>query len=69
MPDSDLGRHAVAGYSRYLGMPEQDFIRSMGSPPTPFDVATAVIELATHPEKFKGKAFVVSGNGLEAASG
>jgi NAD(P)-dependent dehydrogenase (short-subunit alcohol dehydrogenase family) len=69
MPDSDLGRHAVAGYSRYLGMPEQDFIRSMGSPPTSADVATAVIELATDPEKFKGKAFVVSGKGLEAASG
>lgn len=69
MPDSDLGRYAVAGYSRYLGMPEQDFIRSMGSPPAPSDVATAVIELATHPEKFKGKAFVVTGKGLEAASG
>src|SRR5690348_10012547 len=31
MPDSDLGRHAVAGYSRYLGMSEADFVRSMGS--------------------------------------
>jgi NAD(P)-dependent dehydrogenase (short-subunit alcohol dehydrogenase family) len=69
MPDSDLGRHAVAGYSRYLGISEQDFIRSMGSPPASSDVATAVIELATNPEKFKGKAFVVSGKGLEAVPG
>jgi NAD(P)-dependent dehydrogenase (short-subunit alcohol dehydrogenase family) len=66
MPDSELGRHAVAGYSRYLGMSEQDFIRSMGTPPTSSDVATAVVELAGNPEPAKGKSFVVSGKGLES---
>ena len=69
MPDSDLGRHAVAGYSRYLGMSEQDFIGSMGASPTSSDVAAAVLDLAANSESFKGKSFVVSGKGLESASG
>jgi NAD(P)-dependent dehydrogenase (short-subunit alcohol dehydrogenase family) len=68
MPDTDLGKHAVAGYSRYLGMSEADFIQSMASPPTSTDVATGVMELATSPDSSKGKAFVVSGKGLEAVS-
>lgn len=66
MPDTDLGKHAVAGYSRYLGISAADFIRSMASPPTSSDVATAVIELATNPDCSKGKVFIVSGKGLEA---
>jgi NAD(P)-dependent dehydrogenase (short-subunit alcohol dehydrogenase family) len=66
MPDTALGKHAVAGYSRYLGISEADFIRSMASPPTSFDVATAVMELVTNPDRSKGKAFIVSGKGLEA---
>jgi NAD(P)-dependent dehydrogenase (short-subunit alcohol dehydrogenase family) len=68
MPDTELGRHAVAGYSRYLGISAADFIRSMASPPTSADVATAVIELAMSPDRFKGKAFIVSGKGLEATA-
>ena len=65
MPDTDLGKHAVAGYSRYLGIAAADFIQSMASPPTSSDVATAVIKLATNPDQSKGKAFIVSGKGLE----
>lgn len=68
MPDSDLGRHAVAGYSRYLRMSEADFVRSMGSAPSPSDVARAAIELATTAEQHKGKLFVVSGKGLEVVA-
>jgi hypothetical protein len=68
MPDTELGKHAVAGYSRYLGISAADFIQSMDSPPTSSDVATAVIELVTNPDRSKGKAFVVSGKGLEAAA-
>jgi NAD(P)-dependent dehydrogenase (short-subunit alcohol dehydrogenase family) len=68
MPDTELGKHAVAGYSRYLGISAADFIRSMASPPTAADVATAVVELATSPDRNKGKVFIVSGNGLEAAA-
>ena len=68
MPDTELGKHAVAGYSRYLGMSTADFIKSMGSPPTSSDVATAVVELATNPDQSKGKVFIVSGKGAEAVS-
>ncbi len=65
-PDTDLGRHAVAAYSRYLGISAADFIASMALPPTASGVASAVIELATNPDQSKGKVFVVSGKGLEA---
>ena len=68
MPDTELGKHAVAGYSRYLGISAADFIKSMAAPPTSSDVATAVIELAADPDRAKGKAFIVSGKGLEAAA-
>ncbi len=67
MADTELGKHAIAGYSRYLGVTPADFIQGMASPPTSSDVAAAVIELATNPDPFKGKAFVVSGKGLEPA--
>jgi len=66
MPDTELGKHAIAGYSRYLRISEADFIQSMASPPASSDTATAVIELATNPDLAKGKAFIVSGKGLEA---
>ena len=67
MPDSELGRHAVAGYARYLGIAEADFIQSMDSAPTASDVAAGVMEVVTHPDRSKGRVFVVSGKGLEAA--
>jgi NAD(P)-dependent dehydrogenase (short-subunit alcohol dehydrogenase family) len=66
MPDTELGKHAIAGYSRYLGISEADFIQGMASPPTSSDVATAVIELVTNPNRSKGNVFIVSGMGLEA---
>ena len=66
MPDTEVGKHAVEGYSRYLGISAADIIQSMDSPPTSSDVATAVIEVATNPDRFKGKVFIVSGKGLEA---
>src|SRR5215471_2424599 len=65
MPDTEVGKHAVAGYSRYLGIPAADIIQSMDSPPTSPDVAAAVIQLATNPDRFKGKVFIVTGKGLE----
>jgi len=70
IPDTELGQHAVAGYARYLGMPEADFVKSMGPPPTAADVASAVIELVAgqdpSPDRSKGGAFIVSGKGLES---
>ena len=68
MPDTELGKHAVAGYSRYLGISEADFVQSMAAPPSASDVATAVVELATKADQAKGKVFIVSGKGLEAAA-
>ena len=65
IPDSELGRHAIAGYARYLGISAADFVRSLESPPTSDDVATAAIELALD-DRAKGKAFMVSGSGAEA---
>src|SRR5256884_689676 len=66
MPDSELGKHAVAGYARYLGISEADFIQSMDSPPTSADVAAGALEVVTHPDRSKGNVFVVSAKGLEA---
>ena len=66
MPDTELGKHAVDGYARYLGISPTDFIRSMSSTPTPTDVATAVVELAIDADCTQGKTFIVSGKGREA---
>jgi len=66
MPDTELGQHAVAGYSRYLAISAADFIRSMNAPTTSADVAAAVIELSANPERARGKTFLISGKGLEA---
>jgi NAD(P)-dependent dehydrogenase (short-subunit alcohol dehydrogenase family) len=64
--DTDLGRHAVSSYSRYLGISAADFIKGMASPPASSDVATAAMELAMNPDQSKGKVFIVSAKGLEA---
>jgi NAD(P)-dependent dehydrogenase (short-subunit alcohol dehydrogenase family) len=66
IPDTALGKHAVAGYSRYLGISAADFIRGMAAPPTSCNVATAVIELLLNPDRSLGDVFIVSGKGLEA---
>ncbi|GGA39815.1 SDR family NAD(P)-dependent oxidoreductase [Dyella nitratireducens] len=66
MPDTELGKYAIAGYSHYLGIPETDFIQGMGPAPSADSVANAVIELTTNPDSLKGNAFIVSGAGLEA---
>jgi NAD(P)-dependent dehydrogenase (short-subunit alcohol dehydrogenase family) len=66
VPDTDLGKHAIAGYSRYLGISADDFVRGMAAPPTACIVATAVIELVLNPDRSLGDVFIVSGKGLEA---
>ena len=68
VPDSELGRHAIAGYSRYLGISAADFVRGMEAPPTSCKVATAVIELVLNPDRCLGDVFLVSGKGLEAVA-
>jgi len=66
MPESEIGKHAIAGYSRYLGISKSEFVQGMESPPSASDVATATIELVTEPDPSKGNVFVVWGKGLEA---
>jgi NAD(P)-dependent dehydrogenase (short-subunit alcohol dehydrogenase family) len=68
MPDTELGKRAVAGYASYLGISEDDFVRSMDSPAAPTGVAGAVIALSANPNPSKGKAFIVSGRGYEHVS-
>jgi NAD(P)-dependent dehydrogenase (short-subunit alcohol dehydrogenase family) len=66
MPDTELGRHAIAGYSRYLGISTTEFVQGMTEPPSASDVASAVIDLVANPAPFKENVFVVSCKGLEA---
>jgi len=68
VPDTDLGKHAIAGYSRYIGISATDFIQGMVAPPTSCIVATAVIELVLNPDRSLGDVFIVSGKGLEAVA-
>jgi NAD(P)-dependent dehydrogenase (short-subunit alcohol dehydrogenase family) len=65
IPDTDLGNHAVAGYSRYLGISAATFIESMVSPPTICEVVSAVSQLASNADKFKGQMLLMSGSRLE----
>jgi hypothetical protein len=68
VPETELGRRAVAGYSRYLGISEADFIQGMAFPPNACNVATAVIELLLNSDRALGDVFIVSGKGLEAVT-
>jgi len=68
VPGTDLGKHVIAGYSRYLGISADDFVRGMAAPPTACIVATAVIELVLHPHRSLGDVFIVSAKGLEAVA-
>jgi len=64
MPDTDLGKIAVDGYARYLGMPAADFVRGMKDPQSPDDVGEAVVALFARPGAHAGNLFTVSGQGL-----
>ena len=68
IPDSKLGQHVVAGYSRYLGLTAAEFVKGMAEPPSSCNVASAVIELVLSPDRSLGDLFLVSGRGLEAVT-
>jgi NAD(P)-dependent dehydrogenase (short-subunit alcohol dehydrogenase family) len=65
MPDTDVGRTAVTGYSRYLGISTAEFIQGMSSRQTPEDVAAAIVKFANHSNTQPGNTFIVSGKGIE----
>jgi len=64
MPDTSLGRFAVEGYAKYMGVSVTDFLSSLKSPQTPDDVADAVIELVSSPTARTGSIFSVSHEGI-----
>ena len=64
MPDTNLGRYAVEGYAKYLGVSPADFVSSMKSPATAVDVANAVIDLASYPTAHSGSIFTASPAGI-----
>ena len=66
MPQSSFGAYAVAGYAKYLGISEADFVRSMADAPLPAGVAAAALDVAARPADFRENVFIVSGKGLEA---
>jgi NAD(P)-dependent dehydrogenase (short-subunit alcohol dehydrogenase family) len=68
MPETDLGKAAVDGYSKYLGIGAAEFIKGMSSRQTPEDVARAVVELVANPNARPETVLIVSGKGIEVAS-
>jgi NAD(P)-dependent dehydrogenase (short-subunit alcohol dehydrogenase family) len=68
MPNTDLGKLAIEQYSKYLGIPEADFARSIKSPQTPQDVSAAILDLALRPHDHQGSVFTVSKDGIAKVS-
>lgn len=66
MPDTALGKSAVDGYARYLGVPAADFVKGMKAPQSPDDVGDAVVTLFAQPDFHMGSLFTVSQQGLAA---
>jgi NAD(P)-dependent dehydrogenase (short-subunit alcohol dehydrogenase family) len=64
MPETSLGRFAVEGYAKYLGVPVEDFVSGMKGPQTPDDVANAIIQLLAYPTQRTGSIFTVSREGI-----
>jgi hypothetical protein len=66
MPDTALGKSAVDGYARYLGVPAADFVRGMKAPQSPDDIGDAVVTLFSQADAHMGSLFTVSQQGLAA---
>jgi len=64
MPETELGRAAVGGYARHLGISDEKFLEDMGPRQSPGDVADAVIALAVNPPSNLASIFVVSAEGV-----
>jgi NAD(P)-dependent dehydrogenase (short-subunit alcohol dehydrogenase family) len=65
MAETELGRQAVAGYAKYLGVAEADFVKGIRSPATPQGVADAVAALAGGAGAGQGTVFLVNAKGME----
>jgi NAD(P)-dependent dehydrogenase (short-subunit alcohol dehydrogenase family) len=68
MPETELGKAAVNGYARYLGVPPEKFLENMGPRQSPQDVARAVLDVAGRSPADAGSIFTVSADGLAAVN-
>ena len=68
MPETDLGKVAVEGYARYLGMKSADFIECMTGRQSAADVAAAVVRIATERATGNDTVFTVSAEGISRLS-
>jgi NAD(P)-dependent dehydrogenase (short-subunit alcohol dehydrogenase family) len=64
MPETALGKAAVEGYARYLGIPSSDFVAGMTDRQSPGDVADAVMSIAANPAIAKDVSYSISSKGL-----
>jgi hypothetical protein len=55
MPDTELGKYAVARYSRYFGISAAEFIQSMSSPPGPIRCRDRGHRVGYDPGSLQGK--------------
>jgi NAD(P)-dependent dehydrogenase (short-subunit alcohol dehydrogenase family) len=53
VPETEVGKHTLAGYARYTGIPARDLVQAMESPPSTCDVAAAVMEIIMNPDGAK----------------
>jgi len=68
MPETDLGKVAVEGYARYLGMKPVEFIECMIGRQSAADVAAAVVRIATERPAGNDTVFTVSAEGMALLS-
>ena len=66
MPETDLGRAAMNGYARYLGISAEKFLENMGPRQSAANVADAVLNIAAKPPAEPGSIFTVSAEGMVA---
>ena len=68
MPETDLGKVAVEGYARYMGMKPAEFIEGMIGRQSAADVAAAVVQIATERAPGNDTMFAVSAEGMSRLS-
>jgi NAD(P)-dependent dehydrogenase (short-subunit alcohol dehydrogenase family) len=68
MPETDLGKTAVEGYARYLGMKPAEFTACMTGGQSPGDVAAAVIQIAAERAAGNDTMIAISAQGISRLS-
>ncbi|HEV2443041.1 MAG TPA: SDR family oxidoreductase [Steroidobacteraceae bacterium] len=68
MPETDLGRAAVEGYARYLGIQPAEFIDGMRERQSIRQVADAVVRIATADDVAQDAVIAVSAAGLASVA-